>query len=214
MLDLGGRCGRFFEVAMLKRSIVTCLFVVAILMLYQELVPFFAPFYGRQPVVVNNIDADSVLYESETRRVLKELVAKANRKGTGFDFSALTRHERDVLLVGILHEALSQAGFNEYFGQQIAEQAVQTVDALKAIGANEGAETLQQALKIFPNGTPPSDQWQRLEMLASLNSDQTAFLERQTWIFRSSMKGIPRLLFDYIETYKRFILASRSGGKA
>src|SRR4029453_16024167 len=78
-------------------------------------------------------------------KVMNSCSAKGWRKG----LSELTAIERVVHLVSWANFEIANGGLSQFFYNSSGENAEETVEGLKAVGAQQAAESLQAAIKAY-----------------------------------------------------------------
>lgn len=78
---------------------------------------------------------------------------------------ALTPIEAVGVGVWMLEAEVNNGGFDQYYFNSAGDLAIQTVEALKAIGALNTASLLAAANAEFPGAMPPVDRTERQEVL-------------------------------------------------
>lgn len=91
---------------------------------------------------------------------------------------ALSLAERCVLLVWSYGLAINDGGHASFFYNSYGGHALETVEALKEVGAPEYAAILRRAIELFPAGRIPHDIEERNALLESLPDDADQIMER------------------------------------
>ncbi|QYF95239.1 DMP19 family protein [Massilia sp. PAMC28688] len=98
--------------------------------------------------------------------------------------------------VWLLEAEVNNGGFGQYYFNSAGELAIQTVPALRAIGAERTARLLEEANSEFPKAMPPVDRTMRQEKLDEI-SECTRFyvLEKE---FYEAPEDLTALLAVYL----------------
>ena len=126
--------------------------------------------------------------------------------------SRLTEVERVVVLVSRANFEIELGGLDTFYYNSAGDEAVPTVDALKAVGATQAASALENANALFPGGSPPRAREKRfaaLEAVRSLRGRPLDALEKKT---DSEDPDIFSRLCRYIETHAKELKKHGSGG--
>ena len=102
-------------------------------------------------------------------------------------------------LVDDLEAEINNGGFDQFFFNEAGDRAIQTIDALEAIGAHRTATIVRGACARFPEGTPPTDQDQRQgQLLESVSPEGDAF-EADDAAFLEYEDDLAGLLAAYLD---------------
>jgi hypothetical protein len=104
--------------------------------------------------------------------------AKARR----FGLARLNAAERVVVLVSRANFEIELGGLDAFYYNSAGDEAVPTVAALEAVGANDAASCFREANGLFPDGSPPRDRERRfagLEIVRKLANCPLTALEKQ-----------------------------------
>ncbi len=91
--------------------------------------------------------------EVEFQRIADLTLDKARIHG----FQSLNEKERVVYCVHTFESEVANAGFHQYFKGEYGGYALETAAVLKRIGAPWAFRLLREALKVFPDSTPPRE---------------------------------------------------------
>jgi hypothetical protein len=101
-------------------------------------------------------------------------------KYISFGPQALTPLEAVGVGVWMLDAEVNNGGFDQYYFNSAGDLAIQTVAALKSIGAVKTAVLLACANEEFPEATPPTDRAERQRVLDEIREvARFAALERE-----------------------------------
>lgn len=112
---------------------------------------------------------------------------------------ALTPLEAVGVGVWMLETEVNNGGFDQYYFNSAGDLAIQTVEALKAIGALNTAFLLAAANAEFPGAVPPVDRTERQEVLDQVReSARFAALEKE--FYRDEERLLSRLA-NYLKSH-------------
>jgi hypothetical protein len=95
----------------------------------------------------------------------------------------LTPALRTYYFVGCFDGELVNGGMSQFFSNSAGDYSLETLAALKEIGATMSAGLLEKALTIFPNREAPSDRKLRCELLFAFEERDPKFLEELTDVY-------------------------------
>jgi hypothetical protein len=109
---------------------------------------------------------------------LEEAIEVSDREivAAEFDVSRLSEVSRHIYLINILNFELANGGPTQWLINRSGEYAAETLESLRAIGADRVADHLQNILDTFPASTPPKDDCERKTLALSLEASY-----RSTW---------------------------------
>lgn len=116
------------------------------------------------------------------------------------DYSALSKPEQYVMVVGDFEGQINNGGFDQYYFNSYGDNAVVAVEALRAIGANESAELLIKSFGVFPANTPSPIRDIRWAQLETLTVKQNEFLSSLDDQFYEYPNDLAALLTKYIKS--------------
>jgi hypothetical protein len=93
----------------------------------------------------------------------------------GEDFEALSKEEAVLYLCQVLENEVNNGGFSQFFYNPSGNFSLETLQALKTIGACKTAAVYEKALSVFPAFNIPGNRFLRQELLDTL--DQAIFDE-------------------------------------
>lgn len=103
-----------------------------------------------------------------------------------------------VELVDRLDAEVNNGGFDQFFFNSSGDHAIETIQALKHVGAIRTAELVQLACDRFPQGSPPAEiSTRRTLMLESVSPDADAFEDLDSRFYEYDEP-----LLDLIDTFK------------
>jgi hypothetical protein len=107
-------------------------------------------------------------------RLINEADAKRAAKG----LSRLSPVERVLSLVSHAYFEVELGGLSTFYYNSAGRYAVESVAALRAIGATRFARVLERANRLFPGGAPPRGRVARYAALQRLSAEAQRRLER------------------------------------
>lgn len=86
-------------------------------------------------------------------------------------FARLSERDQTIVAVWALLGEVGNGGFPQFFYNTSGDWAVETVEALERIGAEQAARIVRAANSDFPRGRPSSDFEERHEQIEALPDD-------------------------------------------
>jgi hypothetical protein len=108
-----------------------------------------------------------------------------NKKNESDDFTLLNDYERTFVYIDIFEAAMNEGGFNNFFGSETGNFALEIKSAYKAINAPKTALLIEKALGLFPKDSYSDDLEIRNKQLAKM--DEMVF---------SGWEDLDELFFD------------------
>ena len=99
--------------------------------------------------------------------------------------------------IDALEGEVNNGGFHQYFYNSAGDRTAETIRALEIIGAFKMAEIVRKAAQMFPNGMPPTDRFERQEILLTLYPKAIEFRELDEEFY-----GYPDKLADLLANYR------------
>jgi hypothetical protein len=105
--------------------------------------------------------------------------------------------ERGVVLVVYVEGVIYRDGFEGLFASKLPGDPFYklTLDAFEQIGCKEAKETLNEALKLFPNAEPPKDDEERMKQYLTYSENVRNSINSKFW---RSHESIYKCLANYI----------------
>jgi hypothetical protein len=97
----------------------------------------------------------------------RHLPAEWNHENLAYLLGRLTDGQRIVWLTSVMEGDVMNGGFDAYLGSVSGDFAPQTLDALRALGAEQHADVLASALAAFGSATFPATDAERCDLLAA-----------------------------------------------
>jgi hypothetical protein len=112
-------------------------------------------------------------------------------------YFSLSRAERYVVDVVWLITEVNNGGIDQWFYNYGGGHARETLEALKAIGAEETYRIVQEACSQFPDGMPDRDHAKRVEQLAAMSEGRNPAFDPLDDRFYSMKENLYELLLTY-----------------
>lgn len=120
----------------------------------------------------------------------------------GEEMEKLNEAQQIFYLNQCLEREINNGGFNQYYCNSSGNFAVETVESLKAIGADKTAEILSHANSIFPDGQVPKDQEQRIKMIDAIDEAGNEKWQQLEDRFMTYEEDLNSLNMNYIHSNK------------
>ena len=105
--------------------------------------------------------------------------------------------EKVKIVIDNLEMEINNGGFDQFFFNSAGDDASETVDALKIIGAIHTSKIVQSSIDKFPNKIAPKDRYTRQESLIIISPDSELF-ESQDEQFYEYQDDLANLLEIYL----------------
>ncbi len=150
-------------------------------------------------------EIDFALNQKQDTEII-ELVGTVlwNKASEISDFSELSKPEQTFIYIDIFESELINGSIFGFFYNTSGAYAHEVLEAYEAIGANESADLVNQALKNFPELPVPKDVFFRRSFMGELDSSIEGKWDIIEQLFLNSKEDIVTLLIDYIKTHKTF----------
>jgi len=150
-------------------------------------------------------EIDFALNQKQDTEII-ELVGTVlwNKASEVSSFEQLSEPEKTFVYIDIFEGELNNGGLFDFFYNTSGAFAHQVLDAYQAIGADESAAIVSQAIALFPDLPVSKDLFSRRQLLSNLKQtvlDEWEKLETQFFI---SEEAIVTLLIDYITINKTY----------
>lgn len=115
------------------------------------------------------------------------------------DFTDQTHEQRVFSAVWELESQVNNGGFRGYFGNGPAS-TVFAPSALRAIGAHQCADIVQEALTHIPTSLPEDldERWDAMDSLPDLTSEKISALDDRFFAYPDNLT---ELLFDFVAAH-------------
>jgi hypothetical protein len=116
----------------------------------------------------------------------------------------MTEHQKLFSYNQDLEREVNNGGFCQYFINTSGDNAHETVQSLKAIGADKTAELLQKAIDQFPGKTVPKDRDQRTEIVEKIEETAEEVWNDLDQKFYEYEDDLNTLNIEYVRKHKEF----------
>jgi hypothetical protein len=117
-------------------------------------------------------------------------------------YAQLTPAERVVLCLDGLEREVNNGGFAQFFENSAGDHAMDTIEALKTLGASQMAAMVSDAVSVFPENRPASDRDRRQEQLARLDPQARARLDELDSAFYKYPENLAALERKYVRAHQ------------
>jgi hypothetical protein len=124
----------------------------------------------------------------------------AREQATGY--AQLTPAERVVFCLDGLEREVNNGGFAQFFENSAGDHAMDTIEALKTLGAAQMAALVADAVSVFPEGRPATDRERRQEQLARLDPQAKAKLDQLDDAFYKYPENLAALERQYVRAHQ------------
>jgi hypothetical protein len=121
--------------------------------------------------------------------------------GSGGPFETLRPAERVAHCIDGLEREVNCGGFHCFFLNSAGDQARETVEALRAIGAPHTASLVERAMAVFPDGAPSPDHDRRQGEVDAVPEEAHAQWEALDEIFFRYEEDLTALLRAYVASH-------------
>jgi hypothetical protein len=123
--------------------------------------------------------------------------------------AGLTLPAATIYLVGVFEGEVVQGGFRKFFGDASGDHALDTLQALREVGAHVCVELLEKALAIFPDAAPETDRSARLSQLSRLDAETPGAFDALDELFvahvdsqsTNRVEKVDDLLLEYLKQH-------------
>ena len=88
---------------------------------------------------------------------------------------------RIFLLCVLFDGEVANGGISQFFANSSGDHAVETADALHAIGAFESEALLRSSFCLFPNAVVPEDRGERNDLMDQIDEAKFDEIDRRVW---------------------------------
>ena len=146
--------------------------------------------FFKKEIAANKMSSEEYLFT---------LVGDIQSKELEHGFASLTQKEQVFFCVWSIEAEVNNGGFNQYFFNSAGDHASETVEALRAIGAEHTASLLERAIAVFGAGGPSSERDRRQDQLERLSEEQRAELSELDDAFFAYEDNLSELLARYMQ---------------
>ena len=100
------------------------------------------------------------------------------------------------MLIEELEAEVNNGGFDQFFFNFAGNRTAETIEALKIIGAFKTSEIVTRAANKFPSGMPPTEWFERQNILEQVSPESDAF-EHEDKAFYEYQDDLAKLLAAY-----------------
>jgi len=130
--------------------------------------------------------------------ICDEAFARFDKVGS---FELLTEIEQVFVCIWALRGQVDNGGFHQYYFNGTGDLAMETVEALKHIGAKHTSDLLIKSNSYFENGVPPKNREIRIEQLSKLTEQSETELEDLDDIMYLDKDGLDDLMYVFVTQY-------------
>ena len=120
----------------------------------------------------------------------------------GDDMDKLTEPQKQFYYNQCLEREVNNGGFDQYFWNSSGDFALQTVQSLKAIGANTTADILQMAIDQFPEKQVPQDRAKRIATMEQIEATAEPIWEELNQKFFEYQDDLNTLNLNFVRQNK------------
>jgi len=117
-------------------------------------------------------------------------------------YEQLTPAERVVFCLDQLEREVNNGGFAQFFENSSGDHAMDTIEALRVLGAPTMAALVAEAVSVFPQGWPATDREDRQRQLAALDTQARATLDRLDEAFFAYPENLAALERRYVRAHQ------------
>ena len=120
----------------------------------------------------------------------------------GEELEKITAEQKHFYFNQNMEREVNNGGFDQFFFDSSGDYAHETVESLKAIGANKTAMLLQQAIAQFPNQTVPKNRDERRKILEQIEEKSIEIWEELEHKFYAYEDDLNTLNLAYVKLNK------------
>jgi hypothetical protein len=113
-------------------------------------------------------------------------------------YERLTPPERVVYCLDGLEREVNNGGFTQFFANSAGDHALETIEALRTLGAPRVAELVAAAVAVFPDGHPAADRDDRQRQVDQLDEAARAKLDQLDSAFYENPENLAALERAYV----------------
>jgi len=121
-------------------------------------------------------------------------------------YQRLTPPEQVVFCLDGLEREVNNGGFAQFFGNSSGDHALETVEALRTLGAPQVAALVARAVAVFPDGRPDPDRERRQQQLDRLDQRALATLGELDTAFFEYPENLAALERAYVSSHQQQFL--------
>jgi Domain of unknown function (DUF4375) len=115
-------------------------------------------------------------------------------------YDRLTPPERVVFCLDALEREVNNGGFAQFFENSAGDHALETIEALRTLGAPRVAGLVTEAVAVFPDGHPAADREDRQRQVEKLDDAARAKLDQLDGAFYEYPENLHALERAYVGT--------------
>ena len=116
----------------------------------------------------------------------------------GEKIDLLNESQKVLLIIENLEREINNGGLHQFYWNSSGKYAVETIDALKEIGANKTAKIVRKANSEFPNGIVPKDRGDRWEKLKIISEKSKPIWNKLDFKFYDYEDDLVELLISFV----------------
>ena len=120
----------------------------------------------------------------------------------GDSVERLNAHQKVFFWIQSLEREINNGGFNQYYFNNSGDFAHETVESLKAIGAEKTALILQKANHQFPGNRVPKDRDERQDVLEQIENDANKIWDELDKEFCAYEEDLNALNMKYVKAHR------------
>lgn len=97
---------------------------------------------------------------------------------------------------------MNNGGFAQFFENSAGDHAMETIEALRTLGAPRVAALVSEAVSVFPDGRPATDRERRQQQLDRLAPQARATLDRLDNAFYEYPENLTALERAYVRAHQ------------
>ncbi|QCW98861.1 DUF4375 domain-containing protein [Aggregatimonas sangjinii] len=154
---------------------------------------------------------EKVMQLERENMIVMEIDTYLNKKSKyGKEIEKLNSSQRILLIIENLEREINNGGFHQFYWNSSGDYAMETVTALKQIGAIKTARVVKKANDQFPNGFVPEGRDERSEILDLISKKSSEYWNTLDTKFYGPNKesgeweidDLPNLLIKFIKANK------------
>ena len=155
---------------------------------------------------VNRSNLDSLMATSDKTKIIISIDDDISAVWDEDSLNRFTEAQKDFHYIQELEREINNGGFNQYFFNSSGNYAHETLIALKAIGANNTAKMLQNAINEFPDHLVPKDWEKRQKIVTRIEAKANPVwdkLDDEYFAITPATEYLDDLCIDYIKRYQK-----------
>jgi hypothetical protein len=120
----------------------------------------------------------------------------------GDNVDALTDAQKNFYYNQNLEREINNGGFGQYFVNSSGDFAHETINSLRAIGANHTSDILQSAIDQFPEGKVPRDRDKRSDLVGQIEETANEKWDELDQKFFEYRDNLNLLNIEYVKKFR------------